>query len=521
MTGFTNLDLTVENGTLSDVSSNDGITWTATLIPDAGISTAGNKITLDNAGLVDVAGNVGQDSTASNHYSVNTMPAPSSELSGLELSSGTLSPIFSSDTKVYTSNVPYSVSGLTVTVSVKNSSATMKVNGVSVISGQPSANIPLSLGVNTITVVVTAEDQSTSTYTTTVTRENNTSNGGGGGSTITTPPSINNTVNSTNGELTLPTGKSGVVSLGDEIVISIPAGASLRELILSITKVWNTGNLLINKEILASSVFGIQTNISENFSKSVTLNLLFNPTTVKSNQTVAVYYYNEVKKEWEHIEGGKILGNRVTVDVDHLAKIAVLVVDKATGKPVTGQTTDMISIVTDISGHWAEASITQVVNSGIVKGYIDGTFRPNTKVTRAEFSVMLMNALNSQGEVSELTFTDQSKIGAWAQTAIAQAVQAGIIQGYQDGTFRPNAAMTRSEMAVMISNALKLSIESKPSTDFADDQDIPSWAKSAVVAMKKQGLIEGSDMNEFNPNAQTSRAEAVTVLLRTLAQMSK
>jgi hypothetical protein len=61
----------------------------------------------------------------------------------------------------------------------------------------------------------------------------------------------------------------------------------------------------------------------------------------------------------------------------------------------------------------------------------------------------------------ELTFTDKAKIGAWAQKAVAQAVHAGIIKGYADGTFRPNAEITRSEMAVMMANVLGLPIEAK------------------------------------------------------------
>ncbi|MCD9025025.1 S-layer homology domain-containing protein [Cohnella silvisoli] len=131
-----------------------------------------------------------------------------------------------------------------------------------------------------------------------------------------------------------------------------------------------------------------------------------------------------------------------------------------------------------------------------------------------------MNALKPQGEATELTFTT-TKIGAWAQKAVAQAVQAGITKSYKDGSFRPNAEITRAEMAAMIANALKLSIESSAATSFADDKNIPSWAKGAVAAIKKLGLMEGTGTNQFNPNAQATRAEAVTVLLKMLAQQGK
>jgi hypothetical protein len=73
----------------------------------------------------------------------------------------------------------------------------------------------------------------------------------------------------------------------------------------------------------------------------------------------------------------------------------------------------------------------------------------------------------------------------------------------------------------MIANALSLTVESNTATGFADDQDVPAWAKGAVAAMKKLGIIEGRGINEFVPNAKTTRAETVTVLLKMLEQKSK
>lgn len=172
-------------------------------------------------------------------------------------------------------------------------------------------------------------------------------------------------------------------------------------------------------------------------------------------------------------------------------------------------------------GHWAEANIKQAVNSGIVSGYLDGTFKPDNSVTRAEFAVMLMNTLKPQGEAALLTFTDTAEIGTWAQKAVAQAFQAGIVTGYEEGSFRPNAKITRAEMAVMLANALGLAIEAETETGFADDKDVPAWSKGAVAAMKKQKLLEGKDNNVFDPIAPTTRAEAVTVLLNMLAQNNK
>ena len=73
VSGFTNADLTVDNGTLSAVSSSDGgITWTATLTPTASITDTTNLITLDNTGVSDLAGNAGSGTTDSNNYAIDS-----------------------------------------------------------------------------------------------------------------------------------------------------------------------------------------------------------------------------------------------------------------------------------------------------------------------------------------------------------------------------------------------------------------------------------------------------------------
>lgn len=302
--------------------------------------------------------------------------------------------------------------------------------------------------------------------------------------------------------------------MGSDIKISIPSGASLQELKLSIEKVSNPEALLMNKEVLASPVFEILKNFPENFSKPVKLFLTFDTASLKGNQTVAVFYYDEVKKLWVEVEGGIVKENQITVDVDHFTKFAVFVVDNDTGMPVNNKPLEVN--ISDISGHWAEASIKQAISDGIVTGYPDGTFKPGNTVTRAEFSVMLMNALNRQEPGTDLTFTDKAEIGIWAQKAVSQAVQAGIFSGYENGSFRPNANITRAEMATMIAKALKLAAKENASSSFADDKDIPAWAKGPVAALKELGIVNGTGANEFNPGAQTTRAEAVIVLLNML-----
>ncbi|MDG0813466.1 S-layer homology domain-containing protein [Cohnella rhizosphaerae] len=323
------------------------------------------------------------------------------------------------------------------------------------------------------------------------------------------------TVISTNGKITLPVGKKGELSLGDAVKVVIPADAIGKELQLTVDIVTDTQSLIASKDTLVSPVFEILKNFSENFSKEITLTFTFDPTMLKKGQKPSVFYYDESKQNWVEV-GGLTNGNTITVKVNHLTKYAVFAV---------GQGTDganQLNLFDDIAGHWAEANIKQAVSAGIIKGYPDGTFKPNRTVTRAEFAVMLMNVLKPQDDgAGPATFADREKIGAWAQHAVAQAVQASIIKGYEDGSFRPDAAITRPEMAVSVARALGQSSGDAAATGFADDKDIPAWARGAVAAMKESGIIEGKGANQFAPGDKTTRAEAVTVLLKVLSYKNK
>ncbi|MFD0715314.1 penicillin binding protein PBP4B [Paenibacillus sp. GCM10027626] len=176
--------------------------------------------------------------------------------------------------------------------------------------------------------------------------------------------------------------------------------------------------------------------------------------------------------------------------------------------------------LTDLVGHWAEAVIKQAAAQHIVTGYTDGTFKPDQQITRAEFTALLARALKLEGDGAAVKFTDQGNIGKWAARAIGQAVQAGIVTGYADGSFRPDAAITRIEMAAMFARAIKLDLANaaNAATGFADDKEISKWAKASVKAVKEQGIVQGRSGNRFAPQEQAARAEAVVMLMRMLSK---
>jgi len=172
----------------------------------------------------------------------------------------------------------------------------------------------------------------------------------------------------------------------------------------------------------------------------------------------------------------------------------------------------------DISGHKASEEIVKAVELDIVRGYDDGTFRPDANVTRAEFAVMLMRAIKPALEGTPLTFTDKDEIGVWAVQPVAQAVQLGIIKGYDDGTFQPNANITHAEMIAMVVRSSGLAVGQAKQTGLADDADIPEWVKPSVSKAQETGIIivGGLPDNKFSPQVPSTRAEAASSIVRML-----
>ncbi|MBU5444787.1 fibronectin type III domain-containing protein [Paenibacillus sp. MSJ-34] len=231
----------------------------------------------------------------------------------------------------------------------------------------------------------------------------------------------------------------------------------------------------------------------------------------------------EVHSAAKVILNDKVISGRIKVDLKEGDNTFVLTVQAENGTKKkytltiyreTPKPYEPVIEFTDIAGHWAENHIKHAAAKGIVRGYPDGTFQPNHPITRAEFAVMLTGALRLEEKGVALTFNDNDQIVAWAKQAVAQAVQAGIIDGYEDGSFRPNASVTRAEMAVMLARAIKLPLGASTTTGFVDDHAIPQWAKGSVEAIHGLSIVNGRVENKFAPNDTMTRAEAATILLR-------
>ncbi|EJU24481.1 SLH domain protein [Peptoanaerobacter stomatis] len=172
------------------------------------------------------------------------------------------------------------------------------------------------------------------------------------------------------------------------------------------------------------------------------------------------------------------------------------------------------AISTDTKGHWAEKTITAWQEKGLISGYQDGTFKPNKQVTRAEFIHILNSSLKltKQGEVK---FGDVKETD-WFYKDVQIAVGNGYANGTSDNMFMPNATLTRAEAAVFIANILNE--KSDKNLIFSDVNTIPAWAKSSVSLMIEKGYMSGYPDNTFAANNKLTRAEAVTILDKVLAQ---
>ena len=149
---------------------------------------------------------------------------------------------------------------------------------------------------------------------------------------------------------------------------------------------------------------------------------------------------------------------------------------------------------------------------GIITGFPDGTFRPDGEVTRAAAAIMIGRALGLDGRQRDTTFSDV-KANQVASGYIASAAARGIIQGYPNGTFRPNETVTRGQMAIFLSRAFELTVEADaPFSDIS-----PSMASYLhIKRIVAENLAQGYPDNTFRPNEKVTRAQYSAFLARAL-----
>jgi len=253
----------------------------------------------------------------------------------------------------------------------------------------------------------------------------------------------------------------------------------------------------------------------DTFDSPVTLTLPYDPAKLAgvSEDLLGIYRYNESTGEWNLLPGSKVdkANDTVTADTLTLSDYAVM----AYSAPFT-----------DIAGHWAEADVKLLAAKGIVYGMTATTFAPKANVTRAQFAALMLRMLGiAEQQGTGERFNDVAA-GAWYAGAVETAAANNLVYGYPDGSFKPDANITREELAAMVVRALaQRGVETAVTPEevtallapFADRAAIGAWAKETAAVAVKHGIVKGRKPDEFAPQATATRAEAAVMVKRTMS----
>ncbi|WP_334076693.1 glycerophosphodiester phosphodiesterase family protein [Paenibacillus sanfengchensis] len=188
----------------------------------------------------------------------------------------------------------------------------------------------------------------------------------------------------------------------------------------------------------------------------------------------------------------------------------------------------------DMKGHWAETEASKLAERLLLEGTGSGAFEPGRAVTRAEFAAMLVRALGLDAEAEAVLAAGNGEAAppamkdvataAWFAPYVRAAVRSGLVGGYGDGTFRPDAQVTRGEQAAMMARAMRISGSAAVSgpadgsgrlAGFKDAGEI-RWGRADWETVLEAGLFNGVAGNRLNPAAASSRAESAVLLYRFL-----
>ena len=159
------------------------------------------------------------------------------------------------------------------------------------------------------------------------------------------------------------------------------------------------------------------------------------------------------------------------------------------------------------------------IHFNYVIGYTDGTIRPSNNISRAEVATIFFRLLTDEARMqydkTTSSFSD-IKDGAWCCRAVSTLTNMGIIKGYTDGTFRPNADITRAELATIIARFAKLDVNTKTFSDITGH-----WAQKSIELAAGNGWINGYEDGTFRPNNNITRAETFAMINRVLDRQTE
>lgn len=180
----------------------------------------------------------------------------------------------------------------------------------------------------------------------------------------------------------------------------------------------------------------------------------------------------------------------------------------------------------DIQSHWARSDIELLASKALIKGISESAFAPDQMITRVQFAALLVQALGLREEHAAAKFSDLMGT-EWYAGYVGAAVKANLVSGFSDGTFRPNEQITREQMAVMVTNAVRFTgvgFSEKASSQqllagFKDRTEISQWAEEAVAQVLEAGIMSGVNSDEFSPADFATRSQAASIVKRLLVHL--
>ena len=177
---------------------------------------------------------------------------------------------------------------------------------------------------------------------------------------------------------------------------------------------------------------------------------------------------------------------------------------------------------TDVPANfWASVPIAALSARGILDGFPDGTFRPNKPITRAEFAEIVRRAFNKPASREALKFNDL-KPDYWALPAINQATQTRFMSGFPNGSFQPNRQIPRLQVLLALATGLNLQPKQPAAqviNQYQDADQIPKYAADKIAAAIEAGLVlDDNNAKRLSPEKLATRAEVATLVHKALDQ---
>lgn len=330
---------------------------------------------------------------------------------------------------------------------------------------------------------------------------------------------ISVTIINDNGTITLPLAALKLEALAKEL------GAELKDTKINVTIAKVTGDVAeeVTKAVNAAGASQVAIAVDFNVtasSNSKSVNVDFGSTyisrTLNANKNLDAkkatgVLYNETTKKLSFVPS--------TFESKDAQTVATL---KRNGSSIY-TVIEANKTFEDLASHWSKADVELLANKLVVEGVSDTQFQPDRNITRAEFAALVVRSLGLNTVTDNTYFTDING-SSWYAGAVATASQAGIINGYEDNTFRPDAQITREELAAMIIRALTYAgvasdvSESNQEQLLAKFKDASKivWAKKEIAAAVNAGIINGLTDDTIGATEKATRSQAATMLKRYL-----